>query len=297
MGFLGLSKKRSDGDLVNGGDPMMHIMPYIMRGRNESAIYYQMTVPVENIQKYILEKRKQGQRLTLFNVVVAAMLRTINERPNVNRFVAGRRLYQHKDFEVLYVVKQQMTDDGVESVAKVKLKKGDTIFDVKENMDRHIKSLKAGELKGDDKLVRHLAHYPRWSLRMIYRSLMWLDFNGMMPKSLIDMLPFYSTVFISHLGTLGSNALFHHLYEFGTNSIFVTIGRAYEKPFKGLNGEVEWKRVIDLDFTIDERICDGFYLVKALRLFETFLDDPWSLETGFENKDTSPGTKAEAPET
>lgn len=282
MGFLGLSKKRSDGNLVKGGDPMMHIMPYVMRGRNESAVYYQMTVPVGNIQKYTLEKRKEGIRITLFNVIVAALLRTINERPKVNRFVAGRRLYEHKDFEVLYVVKQQLTDEGIESVAKVKLKKGDTIFDVKENMDEHIRSVKKGEMKGDDKLVRHLAKYPRWLIRMIYRTLLWLDFNGMMPKSLIEMFPFYSTVFISHLGTLGANALFHHLYEFGTNSIFMTIGRAYEKPFKGPNGEVEWKRVIDLDLTIDERICDGFYLVRSLRLFETYLDDPWALEIGFE---------------
>ncbi len=287
MGFLGLSKKRNDGKLVKGGDPMMHIMPYVMRGRNESAVYYQMTVPVGNIQKYIIEKRKEGERITLFNVVVAALLRTINERPKINRFVAGRRLYEHNNFEVLYVVKQQMTEEGVESVCKVKLERGDTIFDVKNTMDEHTKALKRGELEGDDKLIRHLAQYPRWIIRLLYRVLLWLDFNGMMPKALIEMLPFYSTIFVSHLGTFGANALFHHLYEFGTTSIFMTIGRIYEKPFKGPNDEVDWKRVIDLDLTIDERIC-GFDLVRALRLFETYLDDPWALEKPYSDEKPTP---------
>lgn len=278
MGFLGLSKKRNDGDLVIGGDPMMHIMPYVLRGRNESCVYYRMTVPIENIQKYIVAKRKGGTRVTLFNVVVAALLRTINERPKVNRFVAGRRLYQHKDFDVLYVVKQQMTDEGVESVARVKLKEGDNIMNVKAEMDNHIKALKHGEFKTDDKLIRHFARYPRWAIRLIYRLLLWLDFTGMMPRPLVDILPFYSTVFISHLGTIGGDALFHHLYEIGTNSIFMTIGRTYEKPFKGLDNGIVWRRCVDLALTIDERICDGFYLVRSLRLFESYLDNPELLE-------------------
>ncbi len=278
MGFLGLTKKRSDGNLVRGGDPMMHIMPYVMRHRNESCVYYKMTVPLEPIQKYIIDKRRKGQRITLFNVIVAAMLKTVEARPHVNRFVAGRRLYEHKNFEVLYVVKQKMTDDGEESVARVALNPGDTIMDVKEAMDQHIRKLKNGELKSDDKLIRHLSHYPRWSIRCLYRILTWLDFNGMMPKSMIEMLPFYSTIFISHLGTLGSEAVFHHLYEFGTNSIFMTIGRPYEQPCRGEGDQLVWRKVVDLALTIDERICDGYYLVKTLKYFQSLLDQPELLE-------------------
>ena len=278
MGFLGLTKKRSDGDLVRGGDPMAHIMPFVMRGRNESAVYYRMTARLANIQDFIVKKRREGQRITLFNVIVTAMLKVVSERPRVNRFVAGRRLYSHKDFEVLYVVKQQMTDDAVESVARVKLNPGDTIYDVRDAMQEHIRSLKRGELKSDDKMIRHFLHYPRWSKRLAYRFLLWLDFNGMMPKSLIQDLPFYSSVFISHLGSLGANAVFHHLYEFGTNSIFMTIGRPYEQPYRELDGSTAWRRVVDIAFTIDERICDGFYLVKSLRYFEQLLDNPSLLE-------------------
>lgn len=257
---------------------MSQIMPYVMTGRNDSCIYYRMTARLDNIQKYIVRKRREGVRITLFNIIVTAMLRTVSERPRVNRFIAGRRIYQHKDFEVLYVVKQKMTDDGEEMVCRVKFEPGDKLMDVKNAMDKHIRSLKNGELKDDDKLIRHLARYPRWSKRLIYRILTWMDFNGIMPKALIETLPFYSTVFISHLGTLGGDAAFHHLYEFGTNSIFMTIGRPYEQPYHDEEGGVSWRKVVDIAFTIDERICDGFYLVKTLRVFQQLLDRPELLE-------------------
>lgn len=258
---------------------MMQIMPYIMTERNGSCVYYKTSIRLENVQRYIIQKRREGIRITLFNVIVAAFLRTVKERPKLNRFVAGRRLYAHKDVEVLYVVKQEMSDEGVESVARVKLDPASDILQVKSEMETHIRALKEGQLKEDDRLVRLLTKFPRWSVRFLYGLLKWLDFNGSMPKFLIEMLPFYSTIFISHLGTLGINSAFHHLYELGTTSIFLTIGRPYEKAFKGeRENEVSWKRVVDLSFTIDERICDGYYLAKSLRLFEQLMENPNFLE-------------------
>ena len=102
MGWF-FSKKRSDGTLVRDGDPMQHIMPYIMRGRNESAIYYKKSINVENIQAYIRQQRKEGRRITLFNIVVTALLHTLHHRPHLNRFIAGRRIYEHHGYDVSYI--------------------------------------------------------------------------------------------------------------------------------------------------------------------------------------------------
>lgn len=278
MGLFGITKRRNDGKLVKDGDPMSHVMTYVMRGRNESAIYYKLSVPMDNIQKYIVSKRKEGLRVTLFNVVVTALLRTISERPRANRFVAGRRLYQHNELKAHYVVKQSMTDDGIESVASVVYKPGQTIMDVQKEMSKITKSIKKGNMEDIDKVIRFVLHLPRWLKRFAFWVLLRMDFNGMLPKKLIETLPFYATVFVSHLGTIGGDAVFHHLYEFGTNSIFLTIGRAYGKPVANLEGGIEIKRFIDLAFTIDERICDGYYLVKTLRSFEAYLNQPKLLE-------------------
>ena len=274
-----LFNRRKDGKLVKGGDPMMHIMPYVMRGRNESAVYYGKSFCVENIQEYIREKRREGKRITLFNVIVSALLHTLYRRPHLNRFVAGRKLYQRNTMDVLYVVKTLMTDEGVESVAKITSDGHDTLEDVTQMMSEHISYIKDGQSKSDDRLIGFATKLPRFLIRSVLWLVRILDFHGLMPKVLMDNIPLYSSVFISHMGSLGAEAPFHHLYEFGTTSIFCTIGKIYKKPYQNVaSGELEWKKTIDISISIDERICDGFYLIKSLRLFETYIDDPYLLE-------------------
>lgn len=278
MGLF-FSKKRSDGTLVRDGDPMQHIMPYIMPGRNESAIYYKKSIDVEQVQAYIREQRRQGRRITLFNVVVTAILHTLYQRPHLNRFVAGRRLYQHNGYDVSYIVKKSMTDEGNESIASVELDKDDNIFTVTDRMKKHIDQIKIEDVqKGDDYLISTFSKLPRWLVRFTVTIVRWLDFHGIMPKKLQDAIPLYSSVFFSHLGSLGSDAPFHHLYEFGTTSIFITIGRIYDAPHKNRYGEIEWKKSVDLMCTIDERICDGYYLIKSMKILEKYLNDPRLLE-------------------
>lgn len=278
MGLI-FNKRRPDGQLVKGGDPMMHIMPYVMRGRNESAIYYRDTVDIGNMQRYIREKRREGQRITLFNIIITAMLHLIYERPHLNRFIAGRRLYSHNSFDILYAVKTSLTDEAAESIARVTFDENDNLFSICDEMTAIINKIKEGSSsKWDDKLIAACAGMPRWFLRAFANSLRWADFHGYLPSKWLELIPLYSSIFVSHLGSIGGGSPFHHLYEFGTTSIFVTIGKVYEKPYKTLDGGLEWRRVVDLCFTIDERICDGFYLIKSLKHFDNILQTPELLE-------------------
>lgn len=271
-------KKRKDGKLVTEGDPMIHIMPYVMRGRNESAVYYTNTIDIDKIQQYVREQRKNNKRITLFNIIVTTILQIFYTRPHMNRFVAGRRLYDHNDVEILYTVKIDMNDNSYESVARVKFDGDDNLESITEQMNEQVEKIKSGGEGWDDKLIHFFAGMPRWFLRAMLGSFRWLDFHGIMPKTLIDIIPMYSSMFISHLGSIGGNAAFHHLYEFGTTSIFMTISKVYEKPFKAEDGGIEWRKVIDLNFTIDERIVDGFYLIKSLKLFNQLLENLELLE-------------------
>lgn len=280
------SKRRKDGDLVKDGDPMTRIMPYVMPGRNESAVYYRMTIDTANAQKFIRENRKNGQRITLLNIIAAAMMQTMYRRPRSNRFVVGRRVYQRKNFEVLLVVKEALSDDAFESVAKVPFEKGDNIYDVSNKMAKHILSIRDGNQKIDDKLIEIFSNAPRILVRLILTLLRFMDFHNIMPAWLRESLPFYSSLFISHLGSIGADAPFHHLYEFGTTSIFMTVGRTYDKPVRGIDGALEWRRVVDIATTVDERICDGYYLIKTLKTFERYLQDPWALMAGVETADS-----------
>ena len=130
--------RRSDGTLIRDTrDPIGDIMPYIMRGRNESAVYYSKSYCVENIQQYIRQQRKEGERITVFNIISAACLHTFMRRPNLNRFVAGRRLYQHNSFDILYVVKTAMTDEGWNPVARVRFNGDGHLLSVRTKWRKH----------------------------------------------------------------------------------------------------------------------------------------------------------------
>ena len=279
-GFDLMFYRRSDGTLVKDTrDPIGDIMPYIMRGRNESAVYYSKSYCVENIQEYIREQRKLGTRITVFNVISAACLHTFLRRPHLNRFVAGRRLYQHNTFDILYVVKTSMTDDGIESVARVRFDGDDTLTDVKDKMAESIDEIKGTTGKEDDRFIGMITKLPRFLKRFIVWAARVLDFHGMMPKSLMELIPLYSSIFISHMGSIGGDAMFHHLYEFGTTSMFCTIGKIYLKPYRDVHTrEIVWKKTIDLNITLDERFCYGFYFIKSLELFDSFIDNPAMLE-------------------
>lgn len=271
------SKHRPDGYLVEDGDPMNLIIPYMMRSRIESQIYYKYHIPYDAISEYIKSKRRAGIKITFFNILVAAIQRTMSERPKMNRFVAGRRLYQRKAFEILYVVKDSLTDEGSESVARLEFDDHDTIFTIAEKMDTTNKSLRNGKQNLDDKAILFLLKLPRCIISLIFALYRLLDYYGLAPKKAIQEFPFYSSIFISHLGTIGGDAVFHHLYEMGTSSLFLTVGRLKKQPYYD-GDELAWRKSIELAFTIDERICDGYYIIKSLKHLNHYLANPELLE-------------------
>lgn len=278
MAFI-FGKKRKDGTLIKDGDPMNHIMPYVMRSRSESIIFYQDTVNTKPIKDYIKKQRKLGNRITIFNVITAAVLHILVLRPHLNRYIAGRRIYEHNGYEALYAVKLDLSDQAYESIAKVSMDKDDNIFSIASKMREQIDIIKKQqEIKSDDKLIHFFTKTPRWFVRFVASFLRWADFHGFLPKTITDTIPFYSSVFLSHLGSIGGHAPLHHLYEFGTNSIFMTLGKMFDHPTRGKNDEIIWQEVMDIAFTIDERICDGYYLIKSLSIFDRLLENPELLE-------------------
>ncbi len=267
------SKKRSDGILVRDIDPYAMLLPYVMRGRNESAVYYSKSIDVTPALEYLAKRKEEGDYITVFNLIIAAIKKTMETRPKLNRYIAGRRVYMHKNFEVLYVVKRSLTDTAGDSIAKVVLEPTDDLLAVAKKVNEHNRELKAGMEKGDDKLMKLTSWMPRWLLRFLVSLIRVADFHGLLPTFLIDILPFYSSIWISNLGSIGADAPFHHLYEIGTTSVFMTIGRIEEKTVHTDHGDVT-RKFINLMFTLDERICDGFYLIRSLRLFERFVAKP-----------------------
>lgn len=281
---------RSDGSYLRHIDPFMRFLPFIMKGRNESAVYFKQQVDVTALRAYINAKNHEAAdqgdsvKSTLFHGILTAMIKTMIERPQTNRFVVGRRVYQRKDITCAFVVKSEFRDDANEELAIMKFEKDDTLKTISERLAKEIR--KARETSRQKDNVRHGAvnwlsafmRLPRILLRGFIRLLGWLDYHGWLPRFVIEADPMHTSIFISNLGSLKIDAPFHHLYEWGTTSFFVTIGAIEKTPLVMSDGTIAVRDTVNLAVTIDERISDGYYFAKTIRRVKFLVEHPEELE-------------------
>ena len=101
--------------------------------------------------------------------------------------------------------------------------------------------------------------------------------RNLLPTALLADDPLYASAFVANLGSVGLDAAFHHLYEYGTIPIFATMGRIHRAPHVFENGSVGSREVFRMRYTYDERVEDGFYAARALERLAACLNDPATL--------------------
>lgn len=276
---------RKDGYRVRDLDSMHVIAPLIMPNRTDNEAVMTETIDITAINKYLEEKNVEGIdfKYTFFHIILAALAKTIVLRPRMNRFYVGPKLYDRKDIVFSFVVKKQFEDDSHEALALVKidpesdLSPLDQIYTKVKKFVFSVRKENKQDKTSDimDTLVTKL---PSPILRFVFKVLHWLDFHGHYPSFLMTEDPYFSSVFVSNLGSIKMKANYHHLANWGTNSFFVIVGEKHKKAFPTEDGGVEWREVIDLGLTIDERIADGVYFAKSLKIFRELIANPKLLE-------------------
>ncbi len=251
--------------------------PYLSRSRAESVVYFTRKLDVTDAIDFINEKKKEGLKLSLFSLIVTAGARTVEQRPLVNRFVLGRRLYQREIFDVSYVVKKSMSDEGEELLLTLPVDPTMKAREVAAMMAAKQDEIRGKQATGLDSLMDLFGKLPRPIMRLVFAIVRFLDFHGRLPAFIRDELPFYSTVFISNLGSIGVDAPYHHLYELGTTSIFLAFGKTYRDTVVSRDGSITVRKFMNMNFTADERICDGFYFARSFDLFIRYLEHPETL--------------------
>lgn len=274
-------KDRSDGTHIRDIDPMHKIIPYLLPRRTDSEVFLTKSVDVTRLLEYVSERKAvEGNNVSLFSSIIAAMVRTSAIRPALNRFVKGYRFYQRNDLIIGFVSKEDYGDDSASHLVNVTFDPGDDIFQVSEKVYGKVNASRRGDSTGTDSAVDGMANKPRWLLRTAMRLLRFLDFHGWVPKSIIKDDPNFASVFVSNMGSIKCGAPIHHLNEWGTNSLFLCIGEKYDKvvPFEG---GFAVRPHIDFAFTVDERIAEGVYFARSIDVFTRFLEDPSALEEKF----------------
>ena len=120
---------------------------------------------------------------------------------------------------------------------------------------------------------------PRWLGKFIVWILTRLDLHGWIPSSIIETDPFYTSIVLSNLGSIKLKSGYHHLTNWGTCSLFCIIGEKSMRPVFRADGTYEMREMLDLGITIDERLADGYYYSKTIKLFKTLMEHPELLET------------------
>ena len=267
---------RADGKRLRNTDPMYTVAAYVMNKRVDSMNMVTLDIPYEPIQNYLNEKRKQGIAISHLGVIIAAYLRTAAEFPLLNRFIMNCKPYARNEFCVAMVVlKSGEMDNG--TMSKMYFKMTDTIFDVNGKINEYVSdNREVPEKNGTEKMIKILLGAPG-VLRVGVGLFKFMDKHGLLPKKVIDMSPFHNSLCISNLASIRTNHIYHHCYEFGTTSVFITLGNLREVA-KRKGGEVVFERCIPLGVVMDERICSGSYFALAFRRMRKYMRNPELLE-------------------
>lgn len=283
-------KDRRDARWVKEADAMHHFMPYLIPNRADNEAVMNPRFDLTNVLKYLEEKNKtigpDGYRYTIFHVITAAVAKTIYNRPVLNRFIQGHRLYERNEISFAFVVKKKFADDGAESLQIIKVGKPGSIpvDDLYNSVKERVMSVRhRGEIDGSTDVMSKLIKMPRFLLKFVSRIIMSMDYHGTLPKSLSSVNPYDASVFISNLGSIKMRADYHHLANFGTNSFFLIINQMQKTPVFNDDGTFTMRDTIDVSITIDERIADGIYFGNSIKYVKKLLDNPYLLELPIES--------------
>ena len=275
-----MSKDRRDGKYLKPEDSIHAIMPYLMKNRTEAEVYLQDSIDVTELKKYLDKKNKNidDYKITIFHAFVTGISKTIYNRPVLNRFIAGKRMYQRKDITISFVAKNKFSDDAEERLLVLNVKENMNLDNISKKIYTDVQKVRKEGGNSIEDTLKFVTSFPRWVVSIIMWVFRKLDFYGKVPKSISDGDPNYTTVLISNLGSIKSNPCYHHLNNYGTNSILVTIGEVREHYITDSKGKVNKRDIVEVGITLDERIGDGFYFAKSFKLIKHILENPTLLE-------------------
>jgi hypothetical protein len=264
---------RPDGDLIRDETPVRRIMPYLMRGRNESCVYNEATYRIAAARTWLKAyNRAHHPRATLFHLVAYASAMALQARPRLNRFVSGGRLYQRRGVFLSFVAKKAFTDEAPGATVKLQAFPAEPFPAFSERISSQVDEARDTE-RAVDKEVALIMRFPGPVVRLFVGLARCLDHWNLFPGFMIRNDPMFATLFLANLGSVGVSDVFHHLYEYGTVSIFGAVSAPRRAVFPAKEGPTV-QEALSVRWTFDERIDDAFSCARSLTLIQKILEDP-----------------------
>lgn len=275
---------RPDGKKIKNLHPIQKIMPHIMTARHDSQNMYCYPARCEALDKFIKDELENGESFNYMHIVIASLVRIIALRPQLNRFVMNGRIFKREHIYVSFVVKKSLRDDAEETTVKLKFNGTENIYQIRDMINEAISNNnKETATNSTDKLAKVLTRIPNGVIKFAVGTLKWLDKHGMLPGKVLDIVPFHTTIFVTNLKSIKIDYIYHHLYDFGTTSLFVSMGKEKLVPVVDKK-ELAVGKVMNLGVVTDERFCDGFYFANTLRMWKRVMENPSVLKENLEKK-------------
>lgn len=272
---------RFDATQVRGLDPMHWLFPYIYPNRTDNEAFIREEFDLTNLNAFLEKKNltlDHAHRYTIFHAVAAAIVKAVTLRPKMNRFIKGCRLYQRDELSLGFVVKKQFKDDAHEALAFLKFPEDTTIDTLHERIMAEIFECRSDKVDNSTASMALFTRLPRCVMRVVMWVIHRLDFYGKVPYDLIKADPNYASVFLTNLGSIKLNAAYHHLSNWGTNSLFVIIGEKGIRPVFQPDGTYDMREMLSVGITLDERIADGYYYAQTIQLVKKLIECPELLD-------------------
>ena len=262
--------RRKDGKLIDKEiAPFNRMIPYLMRGRNEAMITLKESLNMTKTLEFIRDRKDEnGRKLyNYFEIIIAAAMKTIDTYPHMNRFIMGGHYYQRNDLSCAFVIKTKFSVEDPERNVILKFDPADTLPAISQKIKKAV-VLGKNQMEDDsDKALKILFSFPTWIVNMVTGLMKKMDQWGILPLSVTELDALHNSVFIANLGSIGmNNAPAHHLFEWGNCSLFITTGRIKKDQVISRTGEVSIQDVMEVCFSIDERISEGFYYASVVLL-------------------------------
>ena len=271
--------RRADGRVLKEVDPIVALTPYLMPMRCDAQVILNYKVDYERLARYIVQKGNEGYKFTFMELLIAAFVRTVSELPEINRFVSNKRLYARTQLTASFaLLKETQEVDAIEeNTVKCHFDPRDTIYDVAERVNNAIEQNRREEADNATLKVAKLLLRPALANTVVFLARV-LDRYGVLPKYIMEASPFHTSLFITHMGSIGMPAVNHHIYNFGTTSLFLSLGSVERQTVIGSDGKAARKRYLPIGITADERICAGAMYARMVNRMMHYLNNPELLE-------------------
>ena len=279
MGETNMFGYRPDGHRTPNIEPIVRITPYLMPTRVDSMVFLQHEIDFEMLTRYIAEQAARGEKITYMQIIIAAFVRSVSQHPEINRYIMNKQYYSRNNCTVSFtMLKDPKNADKGETAVKIKFDLTDTLYDVRDRMNHVIENNRGEENKNfADKLASGVLLVPGLP-SFVVAVVRLLDRYGLMPGAFLDSLPFHTSMFITNNASIGLHHVNHHIYNFGSTSLFFGMGTV-EKKAVVEKGQPRMKRFLPIGITADERVTSGAHFARFFRTMNELLNNPSLLET------------------